>query len=223
MLENIRVVPAALFYLAYVAGLIYLVSLPALKTGAPVLIPAMMIGAMAYGTYEFTSYAIMKDWHWQMVMTDTIWGTVLTGLSAWAGVAITRAVCKHRLTSGQKQAAAYAQGAAQRAAPEAAQGKNMILYGIPTCDTCKKALKALQAAGHDVTFRDVRANPLSSAEIDEIVTEFGDRVINKIIDHLSRLQRFPESLRARGADRRPTHGDEAPGDPKRRRMAPWLG
>lgn len=55
----------------------------------------------------------------------------------------------------------------------------MILYGIPTCDTCKKALKALQAAGHDVSFRDVRANPLSSAEIDEIVTEFGDRVINK--------------------------------------------
>jgi arsenate reductase-like glutaredoxin family protein len=55
----------------------------------------------------------------------------------------------------------------------------MILYGIPTCDTCKKALKALQAAGHDVTFRDVRANPLTSAEIDEIVVEFGDRVINK--------------------------------------------
>lgn len=55
----------------------------------------------------------------------------------------------------------------------------MILYGIPTCDTCKKALKALQAAGHDVTFRDVRANPLTAAEIDEIVTEFGDRVINK--------------------------------------------
>ena len=92
MLENIRVVPAALFYLAYVAGLIYLISWPALKTGAPVLIPAMIIGAMAYGTYEFTSYAIMKDWHWQMVMTDTIWGTVLTGLSAWAGVAITRAI-----------------------------------------------------------------------------------------------------------------------------------
>ena len=55
----------------------------------------------------------------------------------------------------------------------------MILYGIPTCDTCKKALKALQSAGHDVTFRDVRANPLTAAEIDEIVVEFGDRVINK--------------------------------------------
>lgn len=55
----------------------------------------------------------------------------------------------------------------------------MILLGISTCDTCKKALKALQAAGHDVTFRDIRAEPLSSAEIFEIVTEFGDRVINK--------------------------------------------
>lgn len=55
----------------------------------------------------------------------------------------------------------------------------MILYGISTCDTCKKAIKALQAAGRDVTFRDVRADPLSAAEIDLIVAEFGDRVINK--------------------------------------------
>lgn len=55
----------------------------------------------------------------------------------------------------------------------------MILYGIPTCDTCKKALKAIEAAGKPVTFRDVRANPLSEAEIAEIVREFGERVINK--------------------------------------------
>ena len=55
----------------------------------------------------------------------------------------------------------------------------MILYGIPTCDTCKKALKALEAAGQAVTFRDVRAQPLSGSEIAAIVTEFGDRVINK--------------------------------------------
>ena len=54
----------------------------------------------------------------------------------------------------------------------------MILYGIPTCDTCKKALKALQAAGKDVTFRDVRAQPLSEAEIAEIVGEFGSKVVN---------------------------------------------
>ena len=55
----------------------------------------------------------------------------------------------------------------------------MILYGISTCDTCKKAIKALEAAGKDVDFRDIRANPLTAAQIDLIVAEFGDRVINK--------------------------------------------
>ena len=55
----------------------------------------------------------------------------------------------------------------------------MILYGIPTCDTCKKALKALEGAGHAVTFRDIRKDPLSEAEISEMVTEFGSRLINK--------------------------------------------
>jgi len=92
MLESFRVVPAAVFYLAYVAGLLYLVSVPALKTGSAVLLPAAIIGAMAYGTYEFTSYAIMKDWHWQMVATDVIWGTVLTAVSAWVGVTAARMV-----------------------------------------------------------------------------------------------------------------------------------
>jgi arsenate reductase-like glutaredoxin family protein len=55
----------------------------------------------------------------------------------------------------------------------------MILYGIPTCDTCKKALKTLQAAGKDVTFRDIRATPLSQDEVDRIVQEFGSRAVNQ--------------------------------------------
>ncbi len=92
LIEPIRGVPALLFYAAYVAGLIYFVSWPGLKTGAPILIPAAIIGAMAYGTYEFTSYAIMRDWHPQMVITDLLWGTVLTAFAAWAGVAVTRAI-----------------------------------------------------------------------------------------------------------------------------------
>ena len=55
----------------------------------------------------------------------------------------------------------------------------MILYGISTCDTCKTALKALAAAGHEVEFRDVRADPLSPDEIAEFVTEFGDAIVNR--------------------------------------------
>ncbi len=55
----------------------------------------------------------------------------------------------------------------------------MILYGISTCDTCKRAVKTLQAAGKDVTFRDIRAQPLSTAEIEAITHEFGSRAVNQ--------------------------------------------
>ena len=94
LLADIRVGAAAAFYLAYVAGLVWLVSLPALREGTngQALRSGLVIGAMAYGTYEFTSYAIMRDWHPTMVATDLVWGTVLTGFAAWAGVAVTRAL-----------------------------------------------------------------------------------------------------------------------------------
>lgn len=55
----------------------------------------------------------------------------------------------------------------------------LTLYGISTCDTCKKALKALEGAGHQVTFHDIRADPLSPSQWDELLLEFGDRLINR--------------------------------------------
>ena len=69
----------------------------------------------------------------------------------------------------------------------------MILYGIATCDTCKLALKALKRSGRDVTFRDVRANPLTEAEIDRLVGALGDRLINK---QSTTYRGFGEFLRA---------------------------
>ncbi|MEI4485653.1 DUF2177 family protein [Frigidibacter sp. MR17.14] len=90
---ELRLGPAAVFYLAYVAGLIALVSYPALREGVPgqALWRGALVGAMAYGTYEFTNYATLRGWSPVMVATDMAWGTVLTGLAAWAGVLITRA------------------------------------------------------------------------------------------------------------------------------------
>lgn len=55
----------------------------------------------------------------------------------------------------------------------------MILFGISTCDTCKRALKTLQKAGKDVTFRDVRTMPLTEAEIAAIAHEFGSKAVNQ--------------------------------------------
>lgn len=54
----------------------------------------------------------------------------------------------------------------------------MKLFGLTTCDTCRKARKALEAAGHTVTFRDVRDDPLDAEILADLLTRFGDALIN---------------------------------------------
>lgn len=55
----------------------------------------------------------------------------------------------------------------------------MILTGIPTCDTCRKARRALVEGGHGVAFRDLRAEPLSRGEWAALAGEFGDALVNR--------------------------------------------
>lgn len=55
----------------------------------------------------------------------------------------------------------------------------MMIYGLSTCSICQKALKALQAERKDVQFRDVRGDPLSEAELDVLVAEFGDLIVDR--------------------------------------------
>ena len=92
MLEDPRMGAAAVFYLVYIGGVLWFVSIPALAAGAPsqAFITGCILGFLAYGTYEFTNFATLRDWSMQMVMVDVIWGAVLTGSSAWAGVLITK-------------------------------------------------------------------------------------------------------------------------------------
>lgn len=94
LLEDLRYFPAIAFYLFFVAGLLWFVSLPGLRDTAllHLFLGGAFFGAVAYGTYEFTNLATLRDWSWAMVATDLAWGTLLTGTSAAAGVALTRAV-----------------------------------------------------------------------------------------------------------------------------------
>lgn len=55
----------------------------------------------------------------------------------------------------------------------------MILYGLPTCSDCKKALKALEEAGHKPAFRDVRGEPMLESEWAVLLAEFGDTLVDK--------------------------------------------
>ncbi len=95
MLDSPRLLPAALFYAFLIFVVMWFVAWPALDQGKSLLWvfgSAALIGAASYGTYEFTSFAVMRDWSWQMVAVDLTWGTVVTGAVAAIGVAVSRAV-----------------------------------------------------------------------------------------------------------------------------------
>ncbi|WP_372991250.1 DUF2177 family protein [Sulfitobacter sp.] len=93
LLDSFRLLPAFIFYAFYIAVLLYFVSVPGLAQDKSVLwvfAQGALIGALGYGTYEFTNLATLKDWTPQMVATDFSWGVILTGVSATAGVWLTR-------------------------------------------------------------------------------------------------------------------------------------
>ncbi|WP_298863116.1 DUF2177 family protein [uncultured Sulfitobacter sp.] len=95
MLDEFRVLPAFLFYAFLIFVVMWFVAWPALDADKSlwwVFGSAALIGAASYGTFEFTNYAILRDWTPTLVMVDLTWGTVVTGATAVTGVAITRAV-----------------------------------------------------------------------------------------------------------------------------------
>lgn len=55
----------------------------------------------------------------------------------------------------------------------------LTLYGLKSCDTCRKALKYLENKGLEVTFHDVRQGPLDPAQIALFCARFGEEVINR--------------------------------------------
>ena len=87
MRETPNAVAAGVFYVGYIAGIVYLAIRPALEAGrmGPALINGAVLGALAYGTYTLTNYAIFEQWSVTLVLSDIAWGAVLTASCASLG------------------------------------------------------------------------------------------------------------------------------------------
>ncbi|WP_428032002.1 DUF2177 family protein [Ancylobacter sp.] len=85
--------PAVLFYLLYIVGVVVFAVQPALASGrwTTALALGAFLGLIAYGTYDLTNHATLRNWPAAMTAIDLAWGTLLTGVAATIGMLITRA------------------------------------------------------------------------------------------------------------------------------------
>tara|TARA_B110000438_G_C15792650_1_gene641429 strand:- start:1158 stop:1562 length:405 start_codon:yes stop_codon:yes gene_type:complete len=83
---------AILFYLIYVVGLAILVLQPALINNSftQAFWTGIVLGLVAYGTYNLTNMATIKNWSSTVVIVDMIWGGFLTGFSSVVGIFIAK-------------------------------------------------------------------------------------------------------------------------------------
>ena len=89
MLDQPKLVPAALFSVLYPVGLVVFAVLPALHKhdwrSAAVL--GGLLGLVAYGTYNLSNLATLRNWPWELTVIDMAWGTFLSSVTASAGYA----------------------------------------------------------------------------------------------------------------------------------------
>lgn len=83
---------AALFYIIYMVGLTIIILKPAMISGS--ILQAFWTGAVfgivAYGTYNLTNMATIKDWPSNIVWIDMIWGGILTSFSSGVSIYLTK-------------------------------------------------------------------------------------------------------------------------------------
>lgn len=94
MVEEIRWIPAALFYVGYPAALVALVMNPMPATLGAAASKAALLGLTVYAVYDLTNMATLKHWSVQLALVDVAWGTFVAGMAGvaawWAMQAITR-------------------------------------------------------------------------------------------------------------------------------------
>lgn len=82
MAKNPNLIAALIFYMLFIAGLIFFVITPALdkRMWTQALLAGAFFGLVTYATYDLTNLATVRDWPLIITVIDLIWGTVLSAL-----------------------------------------------------------------------------------------------------------------------------------------------
>ena len=87
MLDQFRLPPAIVFYVMYVAGLVFFAVRPALSSRqwSTAFAHGAALGLVAYGTYDLTNQATLKNWSTMLTLADLGWGAILSGSASTLG------------------------------------------------------------------------------------------------------------------------------------------
>lgn len=80
MTKTPNLLAALIFYLLFVAGLVFFVIMPAIAKGSwqYVLLSGAFFGLVTYATYDLTNLATVANWPILITIVDLIWGTSLS-------------------------------------------------------------------------------------------------------------------------------------------------
>jgi uncharacterized membrane protein len=82
MAKNPNLIAALVFYLIFIAALIFFVITPALdkRMWTHALFAGAFFGLVTYATYDLTNLATVKDWPIVITLIDLLWGTTVSAL-----------------------------------------------------------------------------------------------------------------------------------------------
>jgi len=87
MAANPNWIAALAFYLLFVVGVLVFVVIPGVEDGSlrTTLLKGALFGLIAYGTYDLTNQATVKNWPLTITAVDMVWGTVLSVAVSYIG------------------------------------------------------------------------------------------------------------------------------------------
>lgn len=87
MALEIKIVPAIIFYIIYLAGLVLFAISPALREQNWLVAMGLglLLGIIAYASYDLTNLATLKGWSVSLTVVDIAWGAFVSAVSAVAG------------------------------------------------------------------------------------------------------------------------------------------
>jgi uncharacterized membrane protein len=87
MLAEPKLIPAAIFYILYLLGLLVFAIIPALRSQSVFMALSLgaFLGLIAYASYDLTNLATLRNWSLPLTIIDISWGIVISSMASVAG------------------------------------------------------------------------------------------------------------------------------------------